>query len=151
VAESRFTLLDGLNSPFGMALVGNALYVADTDAVLRFPYREGETMITAPAVKIVDLPAGTLNHHWTKNLIPSPDGQRLYVTVGSNSNAAENGIEAERGRAAIWELDLATGTIGSSPRVCAIRTVWIGSAPPARCGPQSMNAMRSAAIWCPTI
>ncbi|HEY0521865.1 MAG TPA: sorbosone dehydrogenase family protein [Stellaceae bacterium] len=109
VAETRSVFLEGLNSPFGMALVGNDLYVADTDAVLRFPYREGETKITAPGVKVVDLPAGPINHHWTKNVIASPDGKRLYVTVGSNSNVAENGIEAEEGRAAIWEVDPATG------------------------------------------
>ncbi len=108
-AESRSIFLEGLNSPFGMALVGNDLYVADTDAILRFPYREGQTRITAPGVRIVDLPAGPINHHWTKNLIASTDGQRLYVTVGSNSNAGENGMAAEAGRAAIWEIDLRTG------------------------------------------
>jgi len=109
IAETRSVFLEGLNSPFGMALVGNDLYVADTDAVLRFPYHEGDTKITAPGVKVVDLPAGPINHHWTKNVIASPDGKRLYVTVGSNSNVAENGIEAEEGRAAIWEVDPATG------------------------------------------
>ena len=108
-AAGRSVFLDGLHSPFGMALVGDDFYVADTDAVLRFPYRAGQTRIDAPGVKIVDLPAGPLNHHWTKNLVASPDGQRLYVTVGSNSNVAENGIEAEAGRAAIWEIDLRTG------------------------------------------
>src|SRR4051794_33373461 len=109
VAETRSVFLEGLNSPFGMTLVGNDLYVADTDAVLRFPYKAGETRITAPDVRIADLPAGPINHHWTKNVIASPDGKQLYVTVGSNSNAAENGIAAEEGRAAIWEIDLATG------------------------------------------
>lgn len=109
VAESRSVFLEGLNSPFGMTLVGNDLYVADTDAVLRFPYEEGQMKITAPGTKVVDLPAGPLNHHWTKNVIASADGQHLYVTVGSNSNAAENGIEAEEGRAAIWEVDPKTG------------------------------------------
>jgi glucose/arabinose dehydrogenase len=109
VAEVRTTFLEGLNSPFGMVLVGSNLYVADTDAVLRFPYVSGETRIGAPAVKVTDLPAGPRNHHWTKNLIASPDGRKLYVTVGSNSNAAENGIAAEEGRAAIWEVDVATG------------------------------------------
>jgi glucose/arabinose dehydrogenase len=108
-ATSRSVFLEGLNSPFGMALVGNDLYVADSDAVLRFPYQEGMTKIVAPGVKLVDLPAGPINHHWTKNLVASADGQRLYVTVGSNSNAAENGIEAEAGRAAIWEVDRNTG------------------------------------------
>jgi glucose/arabinose dehydrogenase len=109
VAETRSVLLSGVNSPFGMALVGNQLYVAATDAVLRFPYTAGQTQITAPGEKVVDLPAGTINHHWTKNVIASPDGGKLYVTVGSNSNAAENGIAAEEGRAAIWEVDPATG------------------------------------------
>jgi glucose/arabinose dehydrogenase len=109
VADLRETFLSGLNSPFGMALVGNDFYVADTDAVLRFPYTPGETRITAPGVKLVDLPAGTINHHWTKSLIASPDGTRLYATVGSNSNVAERGMEAEEGRAAVWEIDRATG------------------------------------------
>ena len=108
VAEFRSVLLQGLNSPFGMALVGNDLYVADCDAVLKFPYTAGDTRITAPGVKLVDLPAG-VNHHWTKNLIASPDQRRLYVTVGSNSNVAERGMEAEAGRAAIWEVDIGSG------------------------------------------
>ncbi len=109
VAETRSVFLSGLYSPFGMALVGNVLYVADSDAVLRFPYTPGETKITATGVKVVDLPAGPINHHWTKNVIASADGSKLYVAVGSNSNAAENGIAAEEGRAAIWEVDPATG------------------------------------------
>jgi glucose/arabinose dehydrogenase len=109
IADFRSVFLEKLNSPFGMALVGNDLYVADTDALLRFSYREGDTRIAAPGVKVVDLPAGPLNHHWTKNVIASPDGKRLYVTVGSNSNVAENGIDQEEGRAAIWEVDPATG------------------------------------------
>jgi len=109
VADLRTVLLEGRNSPFGMTLVGNDLYVADTDALLRFPYRSGDTQITAPGVKVRDLPAGPINHHWTKNVIASPDGVHLYVTVGSNSNVAENGIEQEAGRAAIWQVDVATG------------------------------------------
>jgi glucose/arabinose dehydrogenase len=109
VADLRSVLLEGLNSPFGMALVGDSLYVADSDAVLRFPYTAGDTRITAPGTKVVELPAGAINHHWTKNLIASPDGTRLYVTVGSNSNVAERGMEAEAQRAAIWELDTRTG------------------------------------------
>lgn len=109
VAETRSVFLDGLNSPFGMALIGDGLYVANTDAVLRFPYRIGQTRITAPGTKVVDLPAGPINHHWTKNLLASPDGRRLYATVGSNSNVGENGTAAEEGRAAIWEIDPATG------------------------------------------
>jgi glucose/arabinose dehydrogenase len=110
VAETRSVFLSGLYSPFGMALVGNTLYVADSDAVLKFPYKEGETKITASGVKVVDLPAGPINHHWTKNVVASADGSKLYVAVGSNSNVAENGIAAEEGRAAIWEVDAATGS-----------------------------------------
>lgn len=109
VAELRSVLLDGLNSPFGMALVGNDLYVVDTDAVLRFPYTRGETRITAPGQRVVELPAGPINHHWTKNLVASADGTKLFVGVGSNSNVAENGMAAEQGRAAIWEVDTRTG------------------------------------------
>lgn len=108
-ADFRSVLLEGLNSPFGMALVGNDFYVANSDAVLRFPYAAGDTHITAPGIKVVALPAGVINHHWTKNLIASPDGTRLYVTVGSNSNVAERGMEAEAGRAAIWEVDARSG------------------------------------------
>jgi glucose/arabinose dehydrogenase len=109
VAEQRFALLEGLNSPFGMALVGNDLYVADTDAVLRFPYSDGVTQIRAGGVKLLDLPAGTINHHWTKNLIASRDGSKLYATVGSNSNVGERGMDAEHERAAIWEIDIRSG------------------------------------------
>jgi glucose/arabinose dehydrogenase len=109
VAETRTVFLAGLNSPFGMTLVGSDLYVANTDSVMRFPYKAGDTQITAPGVKIVDLPAGTINHHWTKNIIASRDGSRLYVTVGSNSNVGENGMENEINRAAILEVDPGTG------------------------------------------
>ena len=109
VAETRSALLQGLNSPFGMALVGADLYVADTDAILRFPYADGAMRIDAPASKLLDLPAGPINHHWTKSLIASPDGSRLYVTIGSNSNVGENGLQNEAGRAAIWEVDRITG------------------------------------------
>ncbi len=109
VAEQRSVLLEGLHSPFGMALVGNALYVANSDAVVRFPYAPGETHITAAGAPLVSLPAGTINHHWTKNLIANADGSKLYVTVGSNSNVAERGMAAEEGRAAIWEVDTQTG------------------------------------------
>jgi len=109
VAEMRTQFLDRLNSPFGMALVGNDFYVANTDAVVRYPYSPGQTRIEGAGTRLVDLPAGTLNHHWTKSLIASPDGSKLYATVGSNSNAAENGMAVEEGRAAIWEIDRATG------------------------------------------
>ena len=109
VAETRTLFLANLNSPIGMALVGRDFYVANTDAVMRFPYEAGATQIAAPGTKLADLPAGTINHHWTKNIIASRDGSRLYATVGSNSNIAENGIEQEAGRAAIVEIDIATG------------------------------------------
>ena len=109
VADQRFVFIGGLHSPFGMSLAGNTLYVADTDAVLSFPYSVGQTQLAGPGTKLVDLPAGTINHHWTKNVLATPDGARLYVTVGSNSNAGENGIAAEAGRAAIWEVDARTG------------------------------------------
>lgn len=108
-ADQRSVLLQDLNSPFGMALVGDQLYVATADAVLRFPYARGDTRVTAPAVKVLDLPGGPINHHWTKNLLASPDGRKLYVSVGSNSNVGERGMTVEAGRAAIWELDLASG------------------------------------------
>ena len=109
IAEVKSTFLSGLNSPFGMTLVGATLYVADTDALLRFPYREGETKIDAKPEKVADLPAGPINLHWTKNVIASAGSTKLYVTVGSNSNAGEEGMENERNRAAIFEIDPATG------------------------------------------
>lgn len=105
VADTRTVFLHDLNSPFGMALVGHDLYIANTDALLRFPYRGGETEITEPGTKVIDLPAGPINHHWTKNVIASRDGAHLYVTVGSNSNVGENGLENEVNRAAILEVD----------------------------------------------
>jgi glucose/arabinose dehydrogenase len=109
VAEVRTVFLHGLNSPFGMALVGDTFYVANTDTVVSYPYQEGQTEITAAPTKITDLPAGTINHHWTKGLIANEDGSNLYVSVGSNSNVAENGIEQEKDRAAILEVDTQTG------------------------------------------
>jgi glucose/arabinose dehydrogenase len=110
VAETRSVLLSGLNSPFGMALIDGSLYVANTDALLRFPYRSGALRIEAAGVVVAPLPAGVINHHWTKNLLASQDGHTIYVSVGSNSNVGERGIEAETDRAAIWAVDLATGT-----------------------------------------
>ena len=104
-SPERTVFLSNLRSPFGMALVGEDFYVANTDAVVRFHYRRGDTQIMGEGVKIVELPAGPINHHWTKNLIASPDGGTLYVTVGSNSNVAENGIAAESDRAAIWAIN----------------------------------------------
>ncbi|HEY5128578.1 MAG TPA: sorbosone dehydrogenase family protein, partial [Bradyrhizobium sp.] len=92
VAETGSVFIERLNSPFGMALVGDDFYVADSDAVMKFPYHSGDSRIGAPGVKLADLPAGTINHHWTKDLAASPDGTKLYATVGSNSNVGENGI-----------------------------------------------------------
>jgi glucose/arabinose dehydrogenase len=109
-AETRTAFLENLNSPFGITLVGHRLYVADSDALLSFPYEDGATKITAPGVKVVDLPAGTINHHWTKTVVASRDGSHLYVSIGSNSNAGENGLDKEVGRAAILEVDPATGS-----------------------------------------
>jgi glucose/arabinose dehydrogenase len=113
VAETRSNFLEGLNSPFGMALIGDKLYVADTDALLRFDYADGATEIKGEGTKIADLPAGPVNLHWTKSLAASPDGSRLYVGIGSNSNAGENGPEGEKGRAQIVEIDPATGAVRS--------------------------------------
>ncbi|HPY41812.1 MAG TPA: PQQ-dependent sugar dehydrogenase, partial [Thiolinea sp.] len=109
VAETKTAFLTGLNSPFGMQLIGNTLYVANTDAIVSFPYQTGITQITATPSKLVDLPAGTINHHWTKNIIASRDGSKLYATVGSNSNVAENGMQNEVNRAAILEVEVKTG------------------------------------------
>jgi glucose/arabinose dehydrogenase len=109
-ATLQTVLLDHLYSPFGMALVGNDLYVANANAIVKFPYHPGDTHITAEPVKVADLPAGC-NHHWTKNILASPDGRFLYVTVGSNSNVAEHGMAVEEGRARIDRLDLQTGKL----------------------------------------
>jgi glucose/arabinose dehydrogenase len=108
VAETRRVFMSGLFSPYGMALVGNELFIANADAIVKVPYQAGQTSITAAPVKVTHLPAGA-NHHWTKNIIASPDGSKLYATVGSNSNIGDNGMAAEEGRAAIWEVDRATG------------------------------------------
>ena len=109
VAETRSVLIDKLHSPFGMALVGNTLYVANTDAVLAFSYSEGATRIDEPGKQIAELPGGPINHHWTKGLVAGKDGSKLYASVGSNSNAAENGLDKEVDRAAIHEIDIASG------------------------------------------
>lgn len=106
---ARSVLVDKLNAPFGVVALGGQLYVADTDAIMRYPFTPGQTRITVPATRLTPLPAGTINHHWTKSLTASPDGTRLYVGVGSNSNAMERGSDAERDRAAIFEVDPRTG------------------------------------------
>jgi glucose/arabinose dehydrogenase len=109
IAEIRSLFVDGLNAPFGMALVGDTFYVANTDAIVRFTYHSGDLHVSSPGTKVIDLPAGTINHHWTKNILASRDGSHLYATVGSNSNVAENGIDKEAGRATILEIDPARG------------------------------------------
>ena len=101
--------LDHLSSPFGVALVGNDLYVANTDSLMRYPYHEGDTQMKDPGTPLTALPGGPIDHHWTKSLAASPDGSLLYVGVGSNSNITENGMEAEQNRAAVWEVDRASG------------------------------------------
>lgn len=108
-AETRQVFLQGLNSPFGMALVGSDLYVANTDSLMRFGYQAGQLQITEAGVKLADLPAGSINHHWTKNVVADAAGEHLYVTVGSNSNVGENGIDKEENRAAILEVDPKSG------------------------------------------
>lgn len=109
VADVKSTFLAGLHSPFGMVLIGNTFYVANADSIVSFPYHEGDTSITAAPNKLIDLPGLPLNHHWTKNIIANNDGSKLYVTVGSNSNIGENGMDIEVGRAAIWEVDIKSG------------------------------------------
>ncbi len=108
-SDQRTILIDKLNSPFGIALVGNALYVAETDKIMRYAFTPGQTSIAGPGTVVTLLPAGEINHHWTKSLTASPDGSKLYVGIGSNSNIAERGIDAELDRAQIWEVDPATG------------------------------------------
>ena len=110
IAETRSVLLQGLNSPFGMALIGDTLYIADSDAVLKVPYHPGDLKVTATPQKLADLPAGLINHHWTKSLLASRDGRHLYAGIGSNSNVGENGMAAEESRAAILEIDPASGS-----------------------------------------
>ncbi|HEX5737032.1 MAG TPA: sorbosone dehydrogenase family protein, partial [Hydrogenophaga sp.] len=109
VAELKTVFLENLNSPFGMALVGNELFIANTDALVKVPYQTGDTQASGPVTQVAELPGGPLNHHWTKGLLASADGNRLYVSVGSNSNVAEHGMQHEEGRAAIWEFDRASG------------------------------------------
>jgi hypothetical protein len=108
-ADTRSVFLEGLNSPYGIALIGDQLFVADTDAIRRYHYHPGQTRIDEAGAALTELPAGRINHHWTKNLIASPDGRFLYVSIGSNSNVGENGLTAEEGRAQIWEVDVRTG------------------------------------------
>ena len=108
-AEMRSVFLANLTSPFGMVLVGNELFIANTDAIVKVPYRTGDLKATGAVTKVADLPGGPLNHHWTKTVVASRDGSKLYAAVGSNSNVAEHGMQHEEGRAAIWEFDRASG------------------------------------------
>jgi glucose/arabinose dehydrogenase len=109
VADTHSVFLANLHSPFGMVLVGDTLYIANSDAVVRVTYANGQEQISAAPATVAALPGGPINHHWTKNVVASRDGSKLYVAVGSNSNVAENGIDKEEGRAAIWEIDPRTG------------------------------------------
>ncbi|HEC58082.1 hypothetical protein LCGC14_1338930 [marine sediment metagenome] len=110
IAETKSVFISGLHSPFGMALIGDVFYVANADNIVSFPYKSGQTVIKAAPTKLIDLPGLPLNHHWTKNIIASADGSKLYATVGSNSNVGENGMDIEEGRAAIWEVDIKAKT-----------------------------------------
>ena len=105
----QHVFIENLFSPFGMQLIGNTLYVANADSLVKFPYQEGQTEIRTPPQLVTDLPGGPINHHWTKSLVASPDGSKLYVGIGSNSNITENGIGAEYHRAAVLEVDAASG------------------------------------------
>lgn len=109
VAETRSVLLEGLNSPYGMAVAGGRLFVANTDEIRGFPFELGQLRVTDPGTRLIALPGGPLNHHWTKNIVASPDGRFLFASIGSNSNAGENGLEVEQDRARIWEVEIATG------------------------------------------
>ena len=109
VANFQSVFLEGLHSPFGITLIGDQLFVADTDAIRKYSYKAGQTRIDDPGSILTELPAGPINHHWTKNLVASPDSRFLYASIGSNSNVGENGLAAEDGRAQIWEVDVRTG------------------------------------------
>ena len=151
VPELKTVLVDHLHSPYGVVWVAGTLYVANTDAIIAFPFTPGQTRITAPGIKLTDLPAGPIDHHWTKSMVASPDGSKLYVGVGSNSNITENGMDVEQGRAAIYEVDRLTG---------AKRIYASGHAQPDQprdpawhrtaCLPWSTSATRSVPTSCPT-
>ena len=141
VAETREPFLEGLNQPFGMALVADTFYVGNTDGLVAFPYTPGATRISAPGSALVSFKPGG---HWTRSVLPSPDGKRLFIGVGSASNIAEDGMADEEGRAAIYEFDLATGQsrIFASGLRNPVGLAW--SRTPASSGPSSTNAMASA-------
>ena len=148
VAETREVFLGGLNQPFGMALLGDTLYVGNTDGVVAFPYTPGDTRISAAGRKLADFKPGG---HWTRSLLASPDGRKLYVGVGSLSNIGDHGLAAEEGRAAIHELDLDSGKAASSPPACAIPSAWRGSRRPALSGRSSTSATGWVTRRLPTI
>jgi glucose/arabinose dehydrogenase len=147
----RNVFLDHLNSPFGVALIGQNLYVANTDAIVRYPYTDGQTAITAEGTKLTDLPGGPIDHHWTKSLLASPDGSKLYVGVGSNSNITENGIQADMSARRSGRLTSKWVLIASSPAVFVIPPASSGSRRAENSGPSPTSAMNSAQIWCRTI
>jgi len=149
--DQRTVLLDHLHSPFGVVLVGNDLYVADTDAIIRFPYTTGQTEITAPGVKLCNLPGGPIDHHWTKSLTASPDGTKLYAGVGSNSNITKTVFRRKWAGPLSGRLTGPQARIESMPPVCAIRTGCSSSLKRKRSGRWSTSAMSWARIWYPTI
>lgn len=144
-AEVKSIFLSGLTSPFGMALVGDELYIGNADAVVKVPYVQGQTHIDATPIKVTDLPAG-INHHWTKNVLANPQGTRLYVTVGSNSNVGENGPRTGVLRSGRWTLAVARS--GCLPVGCVTPMVWRGSLALRNCGRWSTSGMRLAVTWC---
>ena len=150
-AVMRTTFLQGLKSPFGMVLVGRDFYVANTDSLLRFTYHDGDTQLAGAGVKVADLPAGPINHHWTKNVIASRDGTRLYVTVGSNSNVGARTAWRRRKGGPVSSRSIPRAVArGPSPPGCAIRTAWAGIPSPVPCGRRSMSGTSSATTSFPT-
>jgi glucose/arabinose dehydrogenase len=146
-AEIRSVFLDNLNSPFGVALVGSDLYVANTDAIIRYPYHDGDTKISAPGVKLTDLPGGPIDHHWTKSLLASPDGSKLYAGVGSNSNITENGMQAEIELLRSGRSTARPARTACSRLACAIQMDCSGSLKVENYGRSSMNVTNSAQTW----
>ena len=140
VAEFRSTFLEGLDRPFGMALLGDQFYVGATDGVFVFPYQSGQTALVGTGTKVLELPAGGYNNHWTRNVVVGPGGKKLYITVGSASNVGEYGGRRKNGAPASWRSTPTAATSESSPRACAIRSGSTGSRSPAPCGPPSTNA-----------
>jgi glucose/arabinose dehydrogenase len=150
-AETRSVFLENLNSPFGVALVGSDLYVANTDAIMKFPYHDGDTKISAPGVKLADLPGGPIDHHWTKSLVASADGSKLYAGVGSNSNITENGCRPNSNGRRFEKLTARPAPTACSRPACAIPTACSGSRKLKSCGRWLTNVTNSVPIWCRTI